>query len=648
MLRTVLVLALALTASGNYSTGLGSGGGSGGGSAVVAAINCRSFGSTASGGGTLNIKYGDPVVCWATSSTVNGIQINVGGWVPEAFVSWNWDDDSLGTVSRGGITVDLGKGEGIVAAHAFLPSTFAETCNGGTNSQHVITGTVYARDAGTLANDGDSITVCVENPATTHSTPVAFCDDSDCSNDLGVPAGTVHGGNGTDLATILDYCDNNGTERVLLEGGVTFSTGTDVTISGANRCLIESYGTGKARMKFTSVAGTHSIIKNSTTPYVINNVEFAGVGDDNHGLIVPTSTDNGYFAILNSNVSTTAGEEFSNFTVANSAVTVVEAYWIKSIFDKSLTSASSTSTYLRCQYCAWVGGTLSASRSHILRLAQWNHVAIDAMDMSNLDYAHTADHLITLRHDCGSVASCTVFTNTGPAAITRNKFLANDTATVPIQFCKDGNGDGEPTQCWDVDVMHNISAWDTTTGVDFFYLLSGGTTTVGVLNSSSADKRFRFIGNMHDLSAQGSTVSRMVSVDQTNGTDDLAFIGNVLVSQISDPDPRQMVNGSSFIDVAKNNVCWTSNAGGSDCDMFQSFVESSDNVEVENATDPFDGTGGLPGTFASFVATDLRITSSNTTLKGLGVISTCPTDWLDGETIPQSSDQDAGNCVDDE
>jgi hypothetical protein len=604
--------------TGTLTAGASSGGGGGGGADIVPAFTCRAFGQTADAGGTLNIKYATPMTCWATATTVEGVAVNDAGWVPEVYFEWDWDDATLGTVSRGGLTRDLGASVGVVAAHAFLPSAFAETCNGGTNSLHTVTLTVRALVSGERQSAAASLNVCVENPATTWPTPVAFCDDADCSNDtfsnVVNPGTPSHGGNGTALHTILDYCDNNGSQRILVEGGVTFTTGTDVTISGANRCLIESYGTGNAKFKFTSTAGTHSIIPNQTTGYVLMDVTFAGNGDDNHGLITPTTTDKGYFALINTDMSSTAGEEMANFTVANSAVTVVEAYWIKAAFDYGRNAIAATSTYLRCQYCGWVGGSLTASQSHTIRLANWNHVAIDAMLFSNIEKAHAGDTLVRLMHDCGTVAACTDNLQSGPAAITRGEFTANDTASKPFQVCLDGHAAGEPTNCVDTDVIANVFRYDATTGVDQFFTLE----TTG--HASSGSHRWRFIQNAFDITAEDSTTSRFVTAN--GATDQLAFIGNVIVDTGSATSARVLANGSSsVIDVAKNNACFDA---GNLCDMFTGLVESADNVEA--STNPFSVS---PGQFAAFDFTDVTI-ANGSAFDDVGVLPPYLTDVAGG------------------
>ncbi|MDX2093418.1 MAG: hypothetical protein SFX73_36575 [Kofleriaceae bacterium] len=635
------------------------------GTAVAAALDFRSFGQTGSASagspGTLNVKYGEPVWFWACDTTVNGTAINCTNWVPETFVSWDFDDTSLGTVSRGGRTVDLGKAVGLIATHAFKPSTFAETCNGGTNSLHAVSGRIDSLVGGSRATGTVTVNVCVEKPATTYGNPIAYCDDANCADDAGVPAGATHGGNGTDLATILNSCDA-APKWIVLEGGVTFSTGSTGITMGANKCLIQSYGSGRAKLKFTSTSSSSTAINANDANcagIVFDNVTFAGSGSGPR-LIGTTEQDVGCWNLLDSATSTTAGEEFAALSIVdigapNPNGVMSEAAFIK--FDyASAPAAGLAQTFIYGNYVAFVGGEIShmnahPSAEHAIRLPQWNYVVIDAMRLADQQYCRsnslgcsgesgaTAKSLITLRQDCGGTTSCPNSPSASVFSISRNYLLAyhdvaNDrSGTDPIEMCTPGTGGSEQTKCYDGDLIDNVFTYEDGPGAnpDQYVNLQGG-------GSAGAElKRLRFIGNMADLSSMTSTNSRFITI---GGADDVAVIGNVIVDTDTASTARVMANGSTQLDVVKNNLCVDS---GNLCDMFPAFAEdTSNNVEV--TSDPFDRDGVAPGKYLTFDVPDVLITHASA-IAGAGVVSARPTD-VEGESIPQSSDYEPG--VDDE
>jgi hypothetical protein len=545
-------------------------------------------------------------MCWATDSTVSGVRVNDSGWVPEVWFDWNWDDNSLGTVVRGGIIVDLGKSIGLVAAHAFKPTVYAESCGGGTNSLHTVTLTVYSVVGVARESASATMSVCVENPATTWPNPVAYCDDADCSNDsfTGVtnPGTPTHGGNGTALQTILAECASV-SKRVLLEGGVRFTTGSNQIVMGANRCLIESYGTGNAELAFT-YTGSNSLITVSSANragVVFNDLTFVGPGGGFGRLIaghISGGPGQGVYALIDSGVSQTVGEEFLALTIADPAGFQIqsEGYYFRFTFDTQV--GDQTQFFIWGEYTAIVGSELSGqnvANNNLIRLPQWNHVVIDANRLQDDE-----SHIMTLRQDCGGAASCTEWASAEIAAITRNEMLAQSKdasctlCTEPIEMCTSGSGTGEPTKCYDIDILANSMTWDRTpTDVDEFITLQGGAA------AGTEIKRVRVMQNALDISAQDSTNSRMLSIGPA---DDIALIGNVIVDTGAFTTSRVMSNGSTQLDVVKNNGCFDA---GNHCDMFPSFAEDT-TCNPEVTSNPFSVS---PGTLANFDFTDVTPTN---------------------------------------
>lgn len=650
-LPLLLMLSSCANAQGIIRVGLGgTGGGSGGGlsgsSAIEVAFDCRSFGQTVSSDetttGTLNIKYATPIMCWATDTTVSSVAVNDTGWVPEVWFEWDWDDTSLGSVTRGGQTVDLGESIGLVAAHAFKPDTYSETCNGGTNSLHTVTLTVYSLVAGARESDSATMTVCVEDPATTWPTPIAYCDDPDCSNDSFTnvvhPGSPTHGGNGTALNTILAQCASS-SNRILVEGGVTFSTGSTGIAVGANSCLVESYGTGNAKLQFTSTSSSSSAVNaSSCAGYRFNDVTFAGSGSAPRIFTAPTG--GGCLAVIDSDVSSVSGERFSAAGINTADPPSTELYFIK--FNYTEHNSGLAQFYFWNNYTAFIGGEISGITGnvgeHNIRMAQWEYFVSDGMLFDDQDDGH---EIIALRHQCDGTTSCPSYADTQYAAITRSEFNQEACTGCPqsggtnaVQFLASGSGSNEQTKAYDGDILRNIFKKDASDNKPKYATVFNSTTSGGEA------KRFRYIQNLVDSAQFAGSGNALLDVEGGPTPADIAFLGNViwggttvetfLVSDFS---------GTGF--TGKNNVC--AETGSGSCNQFSGQTESADNQS--ETTDPFDAVVGSPTSGDAFAWADFAITSSNTAIKGQGVISAYPTDVF-GESVPQSGDYDAG--IDDE
>lgn len=635
----------------------GTGGGAPGTSNVVADFSCDSFGDTAVDGGTLNITWGAPVYCTAITSTVSSTAVNGSGWVPEVWFEWDWDDASLGTRAIGGLTVDLGKSIGHTAVHAYRPSAFAETCNGGTNSLHTLTLTVYSLVSGVRESDSATMSICVENPATTWPNPIAYCDDADCSNDAFtgvVNAGTpTHGGNGTALNEILNDCAS-ASNRILVEGGVTFSTSTTGNGLGANRCLIESYGTGKAKFQFTHTTAASGINANRGTDCdsgvsgtTFNEITFLGVGDVDTYLFT-TGSGNGCIAVIASDVSATVGEEFGR-VFSHGALTGAplpeRLFWFE--FDvvgmvptcPAAAGCEEPVWYIHCQMCGWKGGQLTGTTNsadrHLMRLPQWNGVVIDAMLFQDQG---DAVPMLSLRQQCGGTSSCPEYAQDDTLVLSRTRMIAKADENPHVEICSSGSGSNEQTKCFDIDILRTLFSYEGTYGSgpkDAIQLSAGST---GRLR-----ERIRLIQNGFDTSECNSS-TRCRAMQDNGGVGDVAILGNVIVYAPATYNKTASITGlgATELDAVKNNV--GVEVGSGFIDLFPSLSESADNVPA--TSDIFDRDGDAIAINENFAWAEIGITPSNTALKGQGVISTYPTDVLDGEAIPQSSDYDAG--VDDE
>jgi hypothetical protein len=620
----------------------------GGSSNITASFDCRSFGQTASAGGSLNISYKTPLNCWASASTVSGVSVNgtTGtfgeSFVPEVWFDWNWDDSSQGTASRTATAWDLGKAVGVVASHVYAPSTFVETCNGGTNSAHTLTLTVYSLVSGVRESDSATLSVCVENPATTWPAPVAYCDDADCSNDsfasLVNPGTPIHGGNGTDLATILQYCEANGSHRVLVEGGVTFATASAFNINN-NSCLVESYGGSKATFDFN--VSTARIDLTGCAKMRISGVTFTA-NDADVSLFLAGNAE-GCVLLDDWNVATGAGERLSAVIHSGgggSSPNLTEFVFNNFDFTAHCVAVGCNlnAFYIQTEHSSWINGQITATGEHNIRWPNYRWVVVDAMYLAD---AQPTKHLLAMRQNCGSLALCTDETSSHTAAITRSELRPSDDSAVAVQLNNDGSGaTDEWTQTFDLDFIENV-----------FAKISDANATPRVYidpeNGPDSDLgRIRLVLNAADLTWMDSSTES--DIHNTRGGTDYYVAGNAVSCVGNCANTRSIVRDSmTGSTVVKNNVCYESGAGA--CDLFPSYAESADNLAC--TTDPWDRDGAAPGTDATFTFADVGITSSapancgGVSLKGGGVITAYPTDF-EGESIPQSSDYDSG--VDDE
>ena len=640
-----LVVSLFVTApSGGFPcAGFCADGGAGTG-AIVANFSCKSFGQSVSDGGTLNISYKTPINCWGSASTVSGVAVNgttgTAGesFVPEVHFDWNWDDSSQGTASRTATAWDLGKAIGVTASHVYAPSTFAETCNGGANSLHTLTLTVTALVSGARASDSETLSVCVENPATTWPTPRAYCDDADCSNDTFtgvVNAGTpTHGGNGTALQTILAWCGANSSQRILVEN-ITW-TATAAAALGLNSCLIESYGASKATFDFN--VGADRMTLTGCAKMRISEVTISG--DDTNNMLLNASDGEGCVLFDDWNVSTTVGERLSG-VVHSGGQDLTELYFNNFDYEAGCSQGAGCTQnafFLQADNSAFINGKITASGEHSIRFPNWRYVVVDSMYLA-MPGTHTAGKdLLALRQDCrndddATGLPCTDEASAHTVAVTRSEFRPADDGAVAVQLSHDGNSGLEGTQEFDLDFIGNV----------FAKVNDANSLPRVYIDTDPANgfklERLRFVRNAADLTWMDSSTES--ALHKPRGGTDYYIAGNALSCEGNCANPRSVVDGViGGAAVVKNNVGY---AVGGVFDLFPDYAESADNQE--ETADPFDRDGAAPGTDASFTFADVLITSGNTAIKGQGVVSAYPTD-VEGESIPQSSDYDAG--VDDE
>ena len=646
MKRLMLVALAFLTTLGATFSGGGINTPSAG--AVVAAFDCESIGqSTLADGGSLTIKYGDTIQCQASRSTVNGIGVNGSdaNWTKDVFFEWDWDDSSLGSVTRGGLTTSLGVSVSLVASHAFLPTVFSETCGGGTNSLHTVT----LRVSSPAGTDTATASLCVENPLTTWPTPVAFCDDANCADDAGVPAGTVHGGNGTALGTILDYCDANGSEWILVEGGVTF-TATGLTNVGVNRCFIQSYGAGgRAIFDFTSTSSTPGLISPDSAncaPFVLNEIKFSGNGGGHLFGTEGTDPDGiGCLSVIGAELDDATGNAFLSFAnlraggalgTGNGLVQHIHMFKVDiDDPDNLVSSAGTTSFYIHGEFTSIVGSQFRDTNQNNLRFGQWDWLTLDANILENPNETD-GNAIVFFRQNCGDPTTCNKQTEAQYAGITRNEVISRDdnpnNITYAFEFGHDGNGSGEPTREWDIDLVRNLFTSNQATG-DF--VTTARTIDLQLDDVNAEFKRVRFIQNAADLSAyDSSTATRtsLMSLSTLSGTArDLWFDGNVIYcGDTCNAGTAYKILDANFTGMdARNNVCLKIGGTGS-CNLFPTFAEDSTN-KTFTAT-PFTGT---PGVGPNFDFTDL-VPADAGGLDGTGGASAPPTD-VNGDVRPQGT-----------
>ena len=635
-------------------TTVGGGGGGGTSANIAAAINCRSFGQTASStessSGTLNIKYATPMMCWASATTVSGIAINSTGWVPNVFVSWNWDDGSLGTVNRAGINWDLGKSVGLIAAHAFKPSVYAESCNGGTNSLHVVTATISSVIAGVRESDSATMNVCVENPDVTWAGAKTICYN-DGTLGSGCPAGATDNGDATGsaaLAAAIRKCETDGdTRRILFKGGVLYSTSSTNFSLGSQSCYIGTYGTGKAELNFTDASRGNTIFSMNTTcgGYRIDNVFISGTGDGNR-MTGGGQPDSGCIAFIDSGIPNTAGKALGSAMQSDptGAGLNQEFYFIKFDYQQHGGYAPSqlNSFFIYGRYIAFVGTVVTKSGEHNIRFPQANFVVVDATYFDGATGGLTGRHLLAIRNDCGGTGSCPNSAFDDTIAVTRNEFRGDDIGSSLIEMLDDGSGTlTESAKTYDVDFIYNIFAKHTSGSTPRSPIEIRG---MGQCGCGEEFKRVRLLYNALDAFSFDSSASRLLDIPNgpTNaGVNDMAFIGNVLSGTGDANSPIAVSNAGPANFVANNNVCFE-NGSGSCGDIFPNITETGDNVTF--ISDPWDRDGIAPPTLDSFNWSAVLITHSSS-LVGGAVTAARLTD-IEDEAVPQSADLDKG--VDDE
>ena len=631
---------------GGGGSGGGGGGGGGGGagglsSNIAVSFTCNSFGqqvtSTEALPATLNIKFGAGVTCWATATTVSGTPVNDTGTVPNTWFDWDWQDTSLGSVTRGGVSMNLGRSYGVVAAHVFLPSSFSSSCNGNTNFLANVKLTVTTIISLARDNDFATMAICVENPSITWPAPIAYCDDNDCSNDTGVPAGSVHGGNLTDLATIISSC-NSGSKWIALKGGVTFTTGSTGIAIGAFPCLIQSYGPGgQAKLKFSSTSSSSSAINSNNANcagVVFNNVLLAGSGTGPR--LITGQTNTGCFTIANS-ATANGTEKFSSAMIADPAgATVMQSAYFAKLTWNQTPGGGLAPFFFYCDWCAFIGGEISGVNGHVsaeqnLRSAQERYLVIDSMLFKDGQYCRQTNSsancsqeggqasksLIELRQDCGTSvanASCPNSSNQGPFAVTRTEIQSysngidgvgtglpgggNFSTSYPIQIGTSGTGGNEPTKTYDGDLIGNIITFtaDFTANNQCIQFTGGGI-------AGTETKRIRLWFNVCDGSSiDSSTADRLINV-AAGGASNFLAVGNVIVATKNHSRTYNISGGGSALwDVVLNNVGFE-NGAASSLDLFPGFTEDTgNNKAISSGTSPFTVT---PGQFTAFGLDDL-------------------------------------------
>jgi hypothetical protein len=272
---------------------------------------------------------------------------------------------------------------------------------------------------------------------------------------------------------------------------------------------------------------------------------------------------------------------------------------------------------------------------HNIRMPQWDHFVLDA---TLLDNQIAGRVLLALRQNCGGTTSCPDDPDARIASISRSEFRAVQGGTLPLQINASGSGSAEQTKSYDIDIIRNLFVLDTTGSQPDFYI------GFEIGTAGSEVKRVRMIQNVADLSHfDSSTAGNNALAKQGEGVD-YAVIGNVGSCTTTCTHTFRIYNGAMATgnNVVKNNALYENGAGT--CDLFPSYAEDTANNKCFTA-DPFDRTAGDPPSGNSFTIPDVLITSSNTVLKNIGVVTAYPTD-IEVEAVPQSSDYDSG--VDDE
>jgi hypothetical protein len=561
-------------------------------------MRCKSFGqdanSTEGATGALNIDWATPMFCWVSETTVSGVAINDTGFVPDAFVEWSWDDDSLGTVPVAGLTVDLGASVGPNASHAFLPTTFSDTCNGGGGkSLHTVRATITAMVSGARVGDSVFMNVCVEDTRVTK--PTTCYHDGTLGS--GCPAGATDGGNIAvgGLATAIRRCETAGASmNILLKGGVTFTSPSTSLSVGSRSCLVSSYGAGRAKLHFTSASTSTWAIdadQVACAGYRLVGVTFAGSGGAPR--LVGGSANTGCLALIDTDVSQVNGEELgATIQVGSSSGDMIqEFYFFKHIYNRH--AGGLNANYAFCQYCAWVGGLVDSSipngvafsgnsGEHQIRWPNYLRLVVDAMVFPAKIVQKT---ILAMRQDCGANSlPCPHNASSGQATVSRSLF--NDSSGgsgQPIQVNGSGSSSNTLSLTYDVDFIRNLGRWSVANApVSYLFLPDNP-------GPGSDAERFRFIQNAMDATNLDGT-HRLITSNV--GISDSYIAGNVIVSSGTGTHVISNIGGGT----PANNVCVDLGTGA--CSAL------SGNGQIAVTVNPFIS---APGFGANFDFSDTQI-----------------------------------------
>lgn len=612
-------------------------------------MTCRKLdGTQVTTGGSININYAEPIQCWSTGSVINGTAANGSGFVADAWFDWNFNDSSLGTVSRGGWTIDLGRMYGQSATHAFKPTSYVDSCGGGTNHLYTVTLTVYGLSGGSRISDAKSISVCVLNPDTVYAGTTTICYHDAAGLGSGCPVGALDGGDITATAQVgLRKAELDGSpRRVLFKGGVTYSTGSTGLVVSNIASYVGSYGTGKATIKFTSTSGTSSAFSATGAAcagYILDNLTFAGSGDAPR--LFTAGQNTGCLAVVDSGVSQVLTERFAAAFINDTSAgltTSRDLHFIKFDFDQS--NRGLAQFFIWGSYVSFVGGTIRGIQNnvgeHNIRFPQWDHVVIAAMLLDDQDDGHEN---ITMRQDCGGTASCTHFAFAQYATFDRNEVNQESCqgacpqggGTTAIQFLASGSGGAEQTKNYDVDIIGLVLKKSPPADSKPQFSITMNTTSAG-----GEAKRFRFWYNAVDAEMYVASSDALNDREAGPLLDDFAYFGNVVWGGTATGNHGIAgYNGTNF--TAKNNLCVETGAGS--CTLFSAKAAScpGSTCGIILPSDPWDGSAGVPSPGDAFNVTQLQITTANTVLRGTGVITAAPVD-LFGNSLPGSGGYNVG------
>lgn len=641
MIRRALLIVLALAALTAFPfPGPGRapwGGGGGGGGGVVASLTCRRLdGTEVSTGGTITLHYAEPLTCRSVGSTINGVPVNDTGFVADAWFTWNFNDSSLGTVTRGGWVIDLGTMYGHSATHAFKPTSFADSCGGGTNHAYNVSLTVNGLNGGSRISDAKSITACVLNPDVDYAGTATICYHDAAGLGSGCPVGALDGGDITATAHVgLRKAELDGSpRRVLFKGGVTFSTGSAGLSVSNIASYVGSYGTGRAVIKFTSTSTTGTAIDATGAGckgYILDNLTFASsVASDGAGALrlFSAGQNTGCLAVVESGVSQVATERFGAAFINDTSAgltTSRDIHFIKFDFDQS--NRGLAQFYIWGSYVSFVGGTVRGIQNnvgeHNIRFPQWDHIVVAAMKFDDQDDGHEN---VAMRHDCGTTNPCNHFLKTQFATFDRNEINQDSCVGAcpqgggvnAIEFLASGSGSNEATKNYDVDLIGLVFKKSPPIDNKPKFSVTMNSTTAG-----GEARRFRFWYSAVDAEMYDATATDALNNREAGPVlADFAYFGNVVWGGTTARTYGiSGFNGSGF--TAKNNLCVETGAGS--CDLFVSQAEDTSN-NFSLPADPWDGSAGVPSQGDAFDVTQLQITTANTVLRCKGVITAAPVD----------------------